>query len=93
MHALVSHVTIHDPDTTRELLNSRVVPAISGSPGFQTGHWTWSTGDSELTGLAMMVFDSAENASGAGDRIKAAAESSDDVTLNYVEVREVVASA
>lgn len=41
----------------------------------------------------MMVFDSAENASGAGERIKAAADSSDDVTLNDVEIREVVASA
>lgn len=93
MHARVTHVTIHDADRTRELLNSQVVPAVSGAPGFQTGHWTWSTGDSELTGLAMMVFDSADNASGAGERVKAAAESSDDVTLNYVEIREVVASA
>jgi hypothetical protein len=29
----------------------------------------------------------------AGDRIRAAAEGSDDVTLNEVEIREVVASA
>jgi hypothetical protein len=41
----------------------------------------------------MMVFDSEENARSAGDRVRAAAESSDDVTLDEVEVREVVASA
>jgi hypothetical protein len=56
-----------DADTTRELLNSQVEPAVSA--------------------------DAAENASGAGDRIRAAAESSDDVTLDEVEIREVVASA
>lgn len=93
MHALVTNVTIHDADRTRELLHSQVVPAISGAPGFQTGHWAWSTGGGQLTGLAMMVFDSEENARSAGDRVRAAAESSDDVTLDGVEVREVVASA
>jgi hypothetical protein len=93
MHALVTHVTIHDADRTREMLDSQVVPGVSGAPGFQAGYWTWSTGDGELSGLAMMIFDSAENARGAGDRVRAAAESSDDVTLDGVEIREVVASA
>ena len=93
MHALVTHVTIHDADRTRDLLNSQVVPAVSGAPGFQAGYWTWSTGNEQLTGLAMMVFDSAENARAAGDRVSAAAEGSDDVTLDGVDVREVVASA
>ena len=93
MHALVTRVTIHDPDRTRELLTSQVVPGVSGAPGFQTGYWTWSSGGGERNGLAMMVFDSEENARSAGDRVRAAAESSDDVTLDEVEVREVVASA
>jgi hypothetical protein len=35
----------------------------------QTGQWTWSTGDEELTGLATMIFDSEENARAAGDRV------------------------
>jgi hypothetical protein len=91
MHALVTRVTIHDADRTREMLSSQVVPGVSGAPGFQAGYWTWS--DDGGNGLAMMVFDSAENARSAGDRVKAAAESSDDVTLDEVEVREVVASA
>jgi hypothetical protein len=92
MHALVTRVTIHDADRTREMLSSQVVPGVSGAPGFQTGYWTWSSGDGG-TGLAMMIFDSAENARAAGDRVRAAAESSDHVTLDEVEVREVVASA
>jgi hypothetical protein len=93
MHALVTRVSIHDADRTREMLNSQVVPGVSGAPGFQSGYWTWSTGGGERNGLAMMIFDSEENARSAGDRIRAAAESSDDVTLDELEVREVVASA
>ena len=94
MHALVTRVTIHNADNTRETLNSQVVPGISGAPGFKTGYWTWSTDTGGLNGLAMMIFDSEENARAAGDRVSAvAASAADDVTLDSVEVREVVASA
>ena len=94
MHALVVRVTIHDADRTREVLNSQVVPQLSAVPGFKTGYWTWSTGGGQLNGLAMSIFDSEENARAAGDRVSAiAARAGDDVTLESVEVREVVASA
>jgi hypothetical protein len=94
MHALVTRVTIHNADHTREVLNSQVVPQVSAAPGFQTGYWTWLTNGGGVNGLALMVFDSEENARAAGDRISAvAADSPDDVTLDSVEVREVVASA
>jgi hypothetical protein len=94
MHAVVVRVTIHNVDRTREVLNGQVVPQVSGSPGFQGGYWTWSTGGGGTDGLSMIVFDSEENARAAGDRISAIASASpDDVTLDGVEVREVVASA
>lgn len=94
MHALVTHVTIHNVDRTRELLTSQVVPGASGAPGFKTGYWTWLSDGGEVNGLAMMIFDSEQQARAAGDRISAvAADASDDVTLDRVEVREVVASA
>ena len=94
MHALVIRVTIHNADRTREVLNGQVVPQTSGAPGFKAGYWTWSTGDSGLNGLSMIIFDSEENARAMGDRIRAiAADATDDVTLDDVEVREVVASA
>jgi hypothetical protein len=94
MHALVVRVIIHNADRTREVLNSQVVPQVSGAPGFKSGYWTWSSGGGELNGLSMIIFDSAENARAAGDRISAvAANAPDDVTLDSVEVREVVASA
>ena len=94
MHALVVRVTIHNIDRTREVLNSQVVPGMSGASGFKTGHWTWSTGGGETNGLSMIIFDSEENARAAGERVKAiAADAPDDVTLDGTEVREVVASA
>jgi hypothetical protein len=93
MHALLVRVTIHNADRTRDVLNNQVVPQVSGAPGFKTGYWTWSTGG-ELNGLSLIMFDSEENARAAGDRVSAiAAAAPDDVTLDGVEVREVVASA
>jgi hypothetical protein len=94
MNALVTRVTIHNADHTREVLTNEVVPQVSGSPGFEAGYWTWSTGGGELNGLAMMIFDSEENARAAGDVIRAiGANAPDDVTVDGVEIREVVASA
>jgi len=93
MHALVVRVTIHDADRTREVLNGQVVPQLSGAPGFKTGYWTWSTGG-ELNGLSMIIYDSEDNARSAGDRLRAiGADAGDSVTVESVEVREVVASA
>jgi hypothetical protein len=94
MYALVVRVTIHNADRTREVLNSQVVPQASGAPGFKAGYWTWPTGGVELNGLSMIIFDSEDQARAAGDRVSAiATENRDDVTLDGVEVREVVASA
>jgi hypothetical protein len=96
MHALVVRVTIRNADRTRELLNSQVVPQVSGAPGLKTSYWTWLTSSGELNGLSMIVFDSEENARAAGDCVSVsaiAADAPDDVTLDSVEVREVVASA
>jgi hypothetical protein len=94
MHALVLRVTIPNVDRTREVLNSQVVPQVSGARGFKAGYWTWSTGGGKSNGLSMIIFDSEENARAAEDRVNAIATGApDDVTLDGVEVREVLASA
>ena len=94
MYALVVRVKIHNAARTREVLTGQVVPQVSGVPGFEAGYWTWSTGGGDLDGLSLIVFDSEENARAAGERISAIANAAtDDVTLEGVEVREVVASA
>jgi hypothetical protein len=94
MHALVVRVTIHNTDRTRDVLNSQVVPQVSAAPGFKNGYWTWASGGGETNGLSMIIFDSEEQARAAGDRVRSiAADAPGDVTLDGVEVREVVASA
>ena len=95
MHALVTHVTIHDADATREVLNAQVVPQLSAAPGFKSGYWTWSTGGGELNGMSMIVFDSEDNARSAGDLLRkiGANAPAGSVTVEGAEVRDVVASA
>ena len=96
MHAVMVRATIHNADRTREVLDSQVVPQVTGAKGFKAGYWTWPTSEEELNVLAMIIFDSEENARAAGDRVSAnfsQLENRDDVTLDGVEVREVVASA
>ena len=95
MHALVVRGTIHNADRTREVLKSQVVRLASSAPGFEAGYWTWPTGEAELNVLAMIIFDSEENARAAGDRVSAnfsQLEDRDDVTLDGVEVREVASA-
>jgi hypothetical protein len=94
MDALVVRVTIHNVDRTREVLKDQVVPQLSGAPGFKAGYWTWSDEGGVTNGLSMIIYDSAENARAAGDRLRGIATGfPDDVTVDGVEVREVVASA
>ena len=87
MHAVVVRVTIKDPESAASQLREQVVPRVKEAPGFVAGYWT-RKGD---TGLSMIVFESEEAANGASEMIPNAVP--DDVDLQGVEVREVVASA
>jgi hypothetical protein len=87
MHAVVIRVRINNREDAEQRLREEVVPRVSSAPGFQAGYWT-GDGDS---GLSMVIFDSEENARAAADRAPQGIPES--VTLESVEVREVVASA
>jgi hypothetical protein len=87
MHALVVRVTVNNLEGAQQRLQDEVVPRAASAPGFQVGYWT-REGNS---GLSMVVFDSEENARAAAERVPATVP--DDVTLDGVEVREIVASA
>jgi hypothetical protein len=89
MNALVVKISISDAEKTRKILEERVVPQVSQSSGFVAGYWTWS--DDESNGLSMLVFESADAARAAGERIRSLA--SEGVTVDSTEVRQVVASA
>jgi hypothetical protein len=89
MHAVVVQVTIHDFERGRQMLEERIVPAVKQAPGFVAGYWTRSEDD---RGMSMIVVDSEENARGVADMIRSAPPD-DGVTLESVDVREVVAQA
>lgn len=87
MHAVVVKVTVHDREAAEAHLHDKVIPQVSQTPGFVAGYWT-SKGD---TGMSMVVFESEDAATGASEMIPSAVP--DAVTLEDVEVREVVAHA
>lgn len=89
MYAVVVRVKINDLGPARELLASQVVPQVSAAPGFQAGYWT--SDEAQSNGLSMVVFDSEAHARAAADRVRAMVR--DAVTVESVDVREVVASA
>ena len=87
MHAVIVNVTITDPEAAESVLREKIVPRVSQAPGFVTGHWTRK----DNSGMSMIIFDSEEAANGMSEQITSTVP--DEVTLESVEVREVVAHA
>ena len=87
MHAVIVRVTISDPEAAERDLREQVVPRASRSPGFVNGYWTRK----DNTGLSMILFESEDTATELSKRIPSMVP--EHVTLEGVEVREVVAQA
>jgi hypothetical protein len=87
MHAVLVKVTLHDPESATAELNDKVIPRISQAPGFVAGYWTRK----DNKGASMIVFESEDAATSASEMIPATVP--DNVTLEDVEVREVVGHA
>jgi hypothetical protein len=89
MHAVVVNVTIHDGPTATTMLREEVVPRVKEAPGLVGAYWARSD---EGKGGSMIVFDSEENARAAAEMVQQGPPAnSDAVTIDSVEVREVVA--
>jgi heme-degrading monooxygenase HmoA len=87
MHAVVVNVTIAEPEASEVALREQVVPRVSQVPGFVAGYWTRKGNG----GLSMSVWESEDAANSASEMVRSAAP--EGVTVDSVEVREVVASA
>jgi heme-degrading monooxygenase HmoA len=87
MHAVVVNVTINDEEGSVAALRDQVVPRVSQAPGFVAGYWTRQGNG----GLSMSVWESEDAANAASEMVRSAAP--EGVTVDSVEVREVVASA
>ena len=87
MHAVVARVTIDEMEESESILRERVVPRVSQAPGFVAGYWTRK----DNGGLPMSVWESEEAATTASEMVRSMAPQG--VTVESVEVREVIASA
>jgi hypothetical protein len=91
VHAVAAYVSIKDFDRAHQALVEQIVPAVSQAPGFVAGYWTRSE---DNRGLGMMVFESEDNARAVAEMVQSQGSPNPDaVTLENVEVREVVAHA
>lgn len=86
MHAVVVKATVADLDAAQEALRSEVAPRVAQVPGFVAGYWLEPK---EGKGMSVVVFESEEAARSAAANIQPPPQ----VTIDSVEVREVVASA
>jgi hypothetical protein len=90
MHAVVTRSTIHDFEQGRTVLREEGVPRISQVPGFVTGHWVRVD---ENTGTAMMVFESEQAARTVAEQLRTNPPAGEFVTIDRIEVGEVVERA
>jgi hypothetical protein len=87
VHAVVVKVAVNDREAATSQLRENVVPGVSQAPGFVAGYWT--RGDDG--GLSMVVFESEDAAKTMSEQVPSLV--SDAVTIQDIQVREVVAHA
>lgn len=92
MYAVVTTVSIApgQSDGARKTLNEQVVPRVKQAPGFVKAFWTIR--DDATQGTSMAVFTTKEAAESALAMVRNSPPPPG-VTMNSVEVREVVAEA
>jgi hypothetical protein len=87
VHAVVVKVAVNDREAATSQLRENVVPRVSQAPGFVAGYWTRA----EDGGLSMVVFESEDAAKTMSEQVPSLV--SDAVTIQDIQVREVVAHA
>lgn len=85
MHAVVVTVAVNDTEASLNRLRDEVVPQVKQMPGVVAGYWTRK----DDKGISMVVFESEDGANAMSERVPTIVP--DEVTLENVEVREVVA--
>jgi hypothetical protein len=83
-------VTINDFERGLPVLRDEIVPRVKQAPGLVTAYWLRSE---DNRGMSVLVFESEDAAQALARRIESEGPPTDAVTLNSVEVREVVAHA
>lgn len=87
MHAMVTHVTVHDRAEARRALDEQVIPAIKAAPGYVGAYFVALD---EAHGVSMAVFDTEDQAKAAMPPPESA--TSPGVTVDRVQFGEVMAA-
>jgi hypothetical protein len=90
MHAVVVRSTLHDFDQATRVLREEGIPRLSQAPGFVQAQWVRLD---ENTGTSMLTFDSEEAAQAAAEMLRTNPPGGSAVTINSIEVGEVVERA
>lgn len=88
MHAVVVTVQVDNDVEARKTLNARVVPMVSGQPGFVCGVWL---APDQGKGNSIVVFETEDQARQMAEMVRQVAPA--EVTVEDVSVREVAAQA
>ena len=90
MHAVVISVTVNDGEAATTHLRNEVVPRVKQAPGFVAAYWVRIEGGDK--GRSTIVFASEDAARAAAEQISQRPPN-DAVTMDSVEIGEVVESA
>ena len=90
MHALVVRSTLHDFERATTFLRQEGIPRIRQAPGFVSAQWVRLD---EKTGTSMLTFESEESAHAAAEMLRANPPGGDAITIDTVEIGEVVERA
>ena len=90
MHAVVGSVTIHDFERGLPALQEEIMPRVKATPGLVGAYWLRSGAG---RGMSMILLDSEDAATALAQMIQAEGPPTDAVTLNTIEVCEIVAHA
>jgi hypothetical protein len=87
MHAVVARSTIHEYEQATSFLREQAIPRIRQAPGFISAQWVRLD---ESTGTSMLTFETEEAARAAAEQIRANPPGGDAITINSIEIGEVV---
>ena len=87
MHAVVARSTIHDVERGTAFLREQGIPRLREEPGFVAAQFVRLD---ESTGTSMITFESEEAARAAAERIRANPVAGEAVTIDSIEIGEVV---
>ncbi|HEY7145769.1 MAG TPA: antibiotic biosynthesis monooxygenase [Streptosporangiaceae bacterium] len=81
------HIEPGHEDEARKGLTERVLPMVKQAPGFLAGYWFAPTGNQ---GSSVILWDTRQHAEAAASRLQPGSHPSPPVTVDTVDIREVI---